>query len=109
MLLTCGPISCVDQAQSVAEAISAIERHEPDALILDLHLIDGTGFDVLRAIKPARPKLRVAVFTSFASDQYRAACARAGADFVFDKLTEFDQLVERVRTWAAPSSTQCPA
>lgn len=99
-LLACGPVSCVDQAQSVTEAISAIERHEPDALVLDLHLIGGTGFDVLRAVRPTRPGLRVAVLTSFASDQYRAACMRAGADFVFDKLTEFDQLVERMRAWA---------
>lgn len=108
-LLACGPVDCLDQAESVASAIAAVERHEPEALILDLHLIGGTGFDVLRAIKPSRPQLRVAVLTSFASDQYRTACARAGADHVFDKLAEFDQLVELIRRWATPAPARCNA
>ncbi len=106
-LLACGPVDCLDEAESVATAIAAIEHHEPDALVLDLHLIGGTGLDVLRAIKPSRPHLQVVVLTSFASDQYRMACARAGANHVFDKLTEFDQLVELVRRLAAPAAARC--
>lgn len=108
-LLACGPVDCVDQAESVSGAIAAIEQHEPDVLVIDLHLIGGTGIDVLRAIKPNRPQLRVTVLTSFASDQYRSACARAGADHVFDKLTEFDALIALIRGWATPARAPCNA
>lgn len=36
--------------ENVKTAISAIERIQPDLVILDIQMPDGNGFDVLKAI-----------------------------------------------------------
>lgn len=40
-------IELVAEAADVASALEAIENHKPDLLLLDVHLPDGDGFDLL--------------------------------------------------------------
>lgn len=40
-------IELVAEAADVASALEAIENHKPDLLLLDIHLPDGDGFDLL--------------------------------------------------------------
>jgi two-component system, LytTR family, response regulator len=40
-------VEVVAEAANVAEAVRALEEHEPDLLFLDIEMPDGTGFDVL--------------------------------------------------------------
>jgi len=78
-------------AAGAAEAIAAIERERPDAVVLDIHLENGNGFDVLRAL-PAGT--RAYVLTNFPNEAYRRKATRLGAAGFFDKTTEFDRLRE---------------
>lgn len=81
-------------ADTAAEAIQQIQTLRPDAIILDIRLRQGTGFQVLEACKvPGRPPL-VIVLTNFAYPQYRKKYIDAGADFFFDKSNEFGKVVE---------------
>ena len=41
------------EADSVATAVAAAKRLLPDALLLDLHLSDGSGLDVCAALRRA--------------------------------------------------------
>lgn len=43
-------ISLCAVATTVAEAVEAIEQHEPDLVFLDISLPDGEGFDVLEQV-----------------------------------------------------------
>lgn len=80
-------------ADTAEEAIQEIQKINPDAIILDIRLRQGTGFQVLQAVKVrGRPPL-VIVLTNFAYQQYRNKYLDAGADFFFDKSNEFDQVV----------------
>lgn len=56
----------VAEADDVASAVEVIESHQPDVLLLDIHLTSGSGFDVLKALKYKVPHL---VFVT-AYDQY---------------------------------------
>ncbi len=38
----------IAEAQSVEEALMVIEEFKPDLLLLDVHLLDGTGFDLIQ-------------------------------------------------------------
>lgn len=80
-------------ADTAEEAIELIQQKNPDAIILDIRLRQGTGFQVLQSVKVrGRPPL-VIVLTNFAYQQYRNKYLDAGADFFFDKSNEFDQVV----------------
>ena len=49
--------------ENVKTAISAIERIQPDLVILDIQMPDGNGFDVLKAIPDK--KFEVIFITAF--------------------------------------------
>ena len=42
---------------SVSECRSALGDRRPDLLLLDLHVIDGTGFDVVDELRGSDPRL----------------------------------------------------
>lgn len=44
-------IEIIDEAESIAQGITKIEEKKPDLLFLDIHLTDGTSFDLLAKIK----------------------------------------------------------
>ena len=49
----------VGEAGNAAEAIEAAEQLAPDAVLLDVHLPDGCGFEVSAVLTGARPELAV--------------------------------------------------
>ena len=85
-------IEIVGQAQAPREAINSIRKLSPDAVILDIRMPGGNGINVLQNIKKDKPSPIVIVFTNY--PQYRKKCMDAGANFFFDKSTEFAKLIE---------------
>ncbi len=53
----CHGIDVIAQADSVKTGISAIKQYNPDLVLLDIRMPDGTGFDLLRQIGPVNFKL----------------------------------------------------
>jgi DNA-binding NarL/FixJ family response regulator len=105
-------ITVVGQAQDAPEAMNGIRRTRPDVVILDIRMPGRNGIDVLRRLKQMRPAPKVIMLTNYAYQQYRKKCEQAGADFFFDKSTEFDQIpqaLEQVRRGrlADPGAGSC--
>lgn len=95
------PIGHSDRAD---EAIRAILREQPDVVMLDWQLAQGSGLEVLRALKQSAPTIDVYMLSNFASEPYRRLAERLGVREFFDKSTEF----ERVRqTLAARAAAHC--
>jgi DNA-binding NarL/FixJ family response regulator len=92
LLNTAGGFSVVGEAETPAAAIEGILRDRPDAVVLDVHLIGGTGLEVLKAVHPLQPAIRFVVLTNHSNAQYRKACMDAGARSVLDKTTDFLRL-----------------
>lgn len=80
-------------ADTAEEATQLIQKLAPDAVILDIRLRQGTGFQVLQAVKARGQPPVIIVLTNFAYPQYRKKYLDAGADYFFDKSNEFDQVV----------------
>lgn len=76
-------------AATATDAIAGIQAAQPDAVVLDIQLEHGSGFDVLRAIGASTA---VYVLTNFANDAYRRKAETLGARGFFDKSTEVDKL-----------------
>lgn len=65
-----------------------------DLAIVDLFLKQGTGFGVLSACKKRLITQKVVVLSNYATADVRKQSALLGADAVFDKSTEIEQLIE---------------
>jgi DNA-binding NarL/FixJ family response regulator len=110
MLRAVAGVSVVGEAGSVRAAVDGVLAAAVDVVLLDLQLADGSGLDVLAALRPHRPDLYVIVLSNFAGHpQYRDASLAAGADVVLDKTGEFGRVREilRRRLHAAPSGLPC--
>ncbi len=84
----------VGEAHSVSSGISAIEKFEPDLLFLDIHLEDGTGFDLLE--QSSYDKFDIIFITGF--DQHAIKAIKVGAlDYILKPVDpeEFNQAVEK--------------
>jgi len=89
LLQTVPGVTVVGEADSVAAAVAGVAATAADTVLLDLQLADGSGLEVLAAIKPQHPGLRVIVLSNFNSPQHRRASLAHGADLFLDKSQEF--------------------
>jgi DNA-binding response OmpR family regulator len=88
-------------AESAGEAVAGIKSTRPHLVILDLHLAQGTGLDVMQAMREWEAKPLIYVLSNVADDLTRSVCARAGASRFFDKSTELDSFFGAVAKLAA--------
>jgi DNA-binding NarL/FixJ family response regulator len=104
LLLEIDTIEKVVQAEDAASALRLVDEQEPDIAILDINLrgagIVQNGIDVLREVKGAHPEIEVLMLTNHATEPYRVECEKAGADYFYDKASEFDQLLDRVAAYS---------
>jgi DNA-binding NarL/FixJ family response regulator len=69
----------VAQAGSVAEAVAAAAKFEPDVIVMDVRLPDGSGIEACREIRAARPETRVVMLTSYPDEEAVLSAIIAGA------------------------------
>jgi DNA-binding NarL/FixJ family response regulator len=86
-------VEIVGQAKDALEAKVMAERLKPDVAILDLRMPKGSGADVLYDIKKFHPSARVIMLTNYSHPENKKKCIDRGADYFFDKSTEFQKVV----------------
>ena len=74
-----------------------------DLLVIDVFLKSGTGLEVLRQAGRLRPEARRVVLTNYATPDMRRRCAQLGADRVFDKSAELEELLAYCASLAGPA------
>jgi CRP/FNR family transcriptional regulator len=104
LLNAIGGVSVVGEADSIRTAVEGILRTRPEAVLLDIRLIDGSGIDVLREVHPLAPEVAFVVLTNNATPQYRRICMEAGASHFLDKTTEFARVRQIVAGLGASSA-----
>ena len=82
----------VGYAEGAHDAIRDILAARPDVVVLDIHLKQGNGFDIMRAVGKTAPEIAFFVLTNHPADGYRLAAERLGARGFYDKSSEFDRL-----------------
>src|ERR1700735_4566104 len=58
-------VELIGTADTEAAALAAVKKDSIDVIILDLHLKQGTGFGVMRALATTQPKPRIIVLTNY--------------------------------------------
>ncbi len=82
-------IEIIGEAGNVAEAIESIRALHPDVVILDIRMPGGSGIEVLENIKKMKAAPAVIMLTNYPDPQYKKKCMALGAEYFFDKSTEF--------------------
>jgi len=91
-----GAACIVGEAEDVQMALQGIADTDAEAVVLDLRLIDSNGMDLLHALRGRTDPIVTIVLTNYASPVFREASVTAGADYFFDKTTEFDLAMETI-------------
>jgi len=87
----------IGQAGSVREAISLARQLQPDLVLMDISLPDGTGVEATRAILAERPVTRIVFLTVHEDDEQLFAAIRAGATGYLFKNVRAADLLKQVR------------
>ena len=90
----------VETAGSVAEARAAVAKNEPELILCDLMLPDGSGIDLLREVKTATPSIAVVMITAHTSTKSAVEALKAGAFDYIAKPFDIDELKIIVRNAA---------
>lgn len=100
-------IEVVAEAGDGAEAVSAVRRHSPDVLLLDIRMPVMDGLEAARRVC-AQSGCKVVMLTTFDLDEYVYEALYAGASGFLLKDLRRDDLVHAVRVVAAGDSLLAP-
>lgn len=98
LVATLEELAQVEVVGSVGDEAGALRWIEQppalfDLMIIDIFLKSGSGLGVLRAAQKAGLPARRVVLTNFANPDIRKRCAELGAERVFDKSSELEELI----------------
>jgi two-component system response regulator MprA len=97
----------VELAGDGAEALAAVERHEPDAVVLDVLMPGVDGLEVCRLLRRSHNRVPILMLTVRDALGDRVEGLDAGADDYLGKPFELEELLARVRALlrrAAPNT-----
>ncbi|MCO5161137.1 MAG: response regulator [Mesorhizobium sp.] len=87
----------VSAASNRAECESRLTISEPDLVVLDVMLPDGSGLDICRGLQERRPRTPVILLTALKEDVDRIVGLEIGADDYLGKPFNPRELVARIR------------
>jgi DNA-binding NarL/FixJ family response regulator len=82
----------VGEAGNGKKAMEMISEFDPDLVVLDLHMPEMGGMEVLRKLKAAKTKTKVCILTNYSYPQYRDRCLALGADYFLSKSDDFEKI-----------------
>lgn len=80
----------VTGAGSVAEGLEAVKADPPAFAVLDMRLTDGSGLDVVSALRDANPDARIIMLTGYGNIATAVAAVKAGAVDYLPKPADAD-------------------
>ncbi|TDQ05851.1 LuxR family two component transcriptional regulator [Labedaea rhizosphaerae] len=89
-------VEVVGEAGSVAEAVAGITHRKPDVVLLDVHMPDGGGAEVLRKVRPELPEVVFLALSVSDAAEDVIAVIRAGARGYVTKTISSQELVQAV-------------
>ncbi len=85
-------------AASGREALILVEEQTFDAVVLDLSMPGLDGIETLRRLRQMQPELQVMILSGRATVQTAVEATRLGATDIFEKPTDVETLVQRIRS-----------
>lgn len=97
MLRQEGDIEFLGSADSLAKGRDLLQQVSPDVLLLDVHLPDGDGLDLLPEIRKASQETQVVVLTSYTDEATLMRAIDSGVNGFVSKNSSFAELLSTIR------------
>lgn len=96
-LATEDDLEVVGQANSGKSAIELARQLEPDVILMDLIMADGTGIEASTQIKKELPDTQIVILTSYIDENLIFPALEAGVLSYLLKTAEAEEIVETIR------------
>lgn len=95
-----GKVEMIGFASTEADAVRELKSNKVDVAIVDLNLKEGTGIGVIESVRAmhATAPPTIIVLTNYAFPEFETACRERGADYFFDKSTQFGAVKELLQS-----------
>jgi len=103
-----GAVTVIGEAATVPEAIAAISAHEPDVVLLDVHMPEGGGRAVLEAIRKTHPQVKFLALSVSDAAEDVIGLIRAGARGYVTKTISAAELADAIRRVAEGDAVFSP-
>jgi DNA-binding NarL/FixJ family response regulator len=103
-----GEVAVVGDAGSVEEAVGVISEQQPDVVLVDVHMPDGGGVEVIRRVCGEQPKVRFLALSVSDAAEDVIAVIRAGARGYVTKTISGAELADAVRRVAGGDAVFSP-
>jgi DNA-binding NarL/FixJ family response regulator len=90
-------VQIAGDADSVAGAVELIGAERPDVVLLDVHMPDGGGVEVIRRVAPHHPEVRFLALSVSDAAEDVIAVIRAGARGYVTKTISGEELADAVQ------------
>lgn len=100
ILSTEADLSIVGQVTDGQQAIEAVDRLQPDVVLMDVQMPVLDGIEATRRIVAQHPQVKVVILTTFDRDDYLFDALEAGASGFLLKNADADDLVDAIRAAA---------
>src|ERR1700686_4656346 len=91
-------IEVVGEAGTAAAAIKEAARLEPDVVLMDVRLPDGSGVTACREIRAANPRIKVLFLSAFEDDTALLSPPFAAAGGYLPKKIGAQSMIQAVKT-----------
>jgi DNA-binding NarL/FixJ family response regulator len=98
-------VAIIGRSCEVEDAVQMLVAKLPHVVVIDAHLKDGLGLEVLRRTKVPKAPPIVIMTAASSYPQYRRECMRHGADYYFQLPDEIDGLMNTLSRLTAEYST----
>ena len=85
------------EAGSSTEAIKLLNENNPEVIVLDIRMPDGSGIEVLKDIQKQQTSVTTIILTNYPLVQYREKCMELGANYFFDKSSDIDKMADVIK------------
>jgi DNA-binding NarL/FixJ family response regulator len=92
MISVFGQMKIVGSFSNGNDTLTALKTLKPDLAILDLKMPGLNGLEVISEIRKVNKTVKIIMLTFYSSDHYRSLAMKAGADYFFNKVDDFDEV-----------------
>lgn len=108
-------LSVVAEARSGSECLEMFRQHQPDIILIDLRMPDGSGLQTIQQIHKEDNQARMLVLTSYGTEEEIFHAMQMGAMGYLLKDVSREELMSAIRSvaqgqkWVPPSIAACLA